>query len=159
MSKARPDALAEWRAVVPLVHGMVDGRSEIEIDRRPDAESMTLRETVHHVVEANVVAASIVTAALGRPGSVYDWSWMLPFGKWMEQMRYDRKPLAPSLRLLEALNEYVAAQIEPLEDGLERRVRLRDQPDGPLREVTVADILIQEAEHAREHVEEAMGRK
>jgi hypothetical protein len=159
MSKARPDALAEWRAVVPLVHGMVEGRSEVEIDRRPDAESMTLRETVHHVVEANVVAASIVTAALGSPGSVYDWSWMLPFGKWMEQMRYDRKPLAPSLRLLEALNEYVAAQIEPLEDGLERRVRLRDQPDGPLREVTVADILIQEAEHAREHVEEAMGRK
>ena len=159
MSKARPDALAEWRAVVPLVHGMVEGRNEVEIDRRPDAESMTLRETVHHVVEANVVAASIVTAALGSPGSVYDWSWMLPFGKWMEQMRYDRKPLAPSLRLLEALNEYVAAQIEPLEDGLERRVRLRDQPDGPLREVTVADILIQEAEHAREHVEEAMGRK
>ncbi|HEV8114068.1 MAG TPA: DinB family protein [Planctomycetota bacterium] len=159
MSKARPDALAEWRAVVPLVQKLVEGRSEAEIDRRPDAESMTLRETVHHVVEANVVAASIVTAALGSPGSVYDWSWMLPFGKWMEQMRYDRKPLAPSLRLLEALNEYVAAQIEPLEDGLERRVRLRDQPDGPLREVTVADVLIQEAEHAREHFEEAMGHK
>ena len=151
--------LAAWRSITPLVRGMVDGRNEVEIDRRPDAESMTLRETVHHIVEANVVAASIVTAALGSPGSVYDWSWMLPFGKWMEQMRYDRKPLAPSLRLLEALNEYVAAQIEPLEDGLERRVRLRDQPDGPLREVTVADILLQEAEHAREHVEEAMGRK
>jgi hypothetical protein len=38
MSKARPDALAEWRAVVPLVHGMVEGRNEIEIDRRPDAD-------------------------------------------------------------------------------------------------------------------------
>jgi Lon protease-like protein len=137
---------------------MIEGQGEAEIDRRADAESMTLREVVHHIVEANVVAASIITAALGSPGSVYDWSWMLPFGKWMERMRYDKKPLAPSLRLLEALNEYVAAQIEPLEDGLERRVRLRDEPDGLLREVTVADILLQEAAHAREHFEEARGR-
>src|SRR5258707_2107385 len=158
MSNARRDALAAWRSIVPLVHGMVHARSEEEIDLQADPESMTLRETVHHIVEANVVAASIVTAALGSPGSVHDWSWMLPFGKWMERMRYDKKPLAPSLRLLEALNEYIAAQIEPLEDGLERRVRLRDEPDGPLREVTVADILLQEAEHAREHVDEARER-
>jgi hypothetical protein len=63
------------------------------------------------------------------------------------------------LRLLEALNEYVAAQIEPHRGGLERRVRLRDQPDGPLREVTVADILIQEAEHAPRARRGSDGRK
>jgi len=152
IAETRANALAAWRSIVPLVHGLVDGRSDEEIDRRV-GESMTLRETVHHVVEANVVAASIVVAALGSPGSVYDWSWMMPFGPWMERMRYDRKPLAPALRLLDALNEYVAAQVEPLPDGLERRVQLRDESGGPLREVTVADVLLQEAEHAREEAE------
>ena len=87
---------------------------------------MSIRETVHHIVEANVVAASIVLAALGSPGCIYDWSWMLPFGEWLERLRYDRKPLAPSLRLLEALNAYVVAQVEPLPDGLQRTVQLRD---------------------------------
>jgi len=84
---------------------------------------MSPRETVHHLAEALVVAGSIVIAALGSPGSLYDWSWMMPFGPWMDRLRYDLKPLAPSLRLIDALNAYVAAQVEPLPDALGREVR------------------------------------
>jgi hypothetical protein len=146
------DALEAWRSIVPLVNGFVEGLSEAELDRRRAGSPMTVRETVHHVVEANVVAASIVIAALGAAGSVYDWSWMQPFGKWMERMRYDRKPLEPSLRLLEALNAYVAAQIEPLADGLEREVLLRDEAGAEPHAVTVAEVLIQEANHARDEL-------
>jgi hypothetical protein len=155
MRQDRQNPLEAWRSIVPLVRRMAEGLSEQELDRRRAGAPFSIRETVHHVAEANVVAASIVIAALGSPGSVYDWSWMLPFGRWMEQMRYDRKPLAPSLRLLEALNDYVAAQIEPLPDALERTARLVDQPGAEPRAVTVAEILLQEAQHAREHVGEA----
>ena len=153
MAAERRDALEAWKSIVGLVREMVAGLSEEELDRR-DGPGMTVRETAHHIVEANVVAASIVVAALGSPGCVYDWSWMLPFGKWMDRMRYDRKPLAPALELMEALNAYVVAQLEPLEDGLGRTVQLRDSPDAALRTVTVAEVLMQEAEHARQHVEE-----
>ena len=151
-------ALESWKSIVPLVRGLIDGLGADELDRRLETRStMSVRETVHHVVEANVVAASIVVAALGSPGSVYDWSWMMPFGPWQERMRYDRKSLGPALLLLEALNAWVAAQIEPLADGLARTVRLRDQPGGELRSATVAEVLLQEVEHARGHVEEIVG--
>jgi hypothetical protein len=136
-----------------MVRDLSAGRSDAELDERPDGSPFTIRELVHHIVEANVVAASIVVAGLGSPGSVYDWSWMLPFGKWMERMRYDAKPIGPTVALLEALNEYVVAQIEPLPDGLERTVQLRDEPGGELRTMTIADVLMQEWNHAREHVE------
>ena len=116
---------------------------------------MTARETVHHVAEANTVAASIVIAALGNPGCVYDWSWMQPSGDWMMRLEYESKHIAPALGLLEALNSYVAAQVEPLRDGLARQVRLRDAPGAEPRSVTVADVLLAEAAHARQHVEEA----
>ncbi|HVS09021.1 MAG TPA: DinB family protein [Planctomycetota bacterium] len=148
-------ALEAWTSIVGLVQGLAEGLSEEELDRGRGKSGMTIRETVHHVAEANVVAASIVIAALGSPGCVYDWSWMMPFGKWMERLRYDRKPIAPALRLIEALNAYVAAQLEPLEDGLERTVRLRDEPGAEPHAVSVAEVLLQEAEHAREHLEEA----
>jgi hypothetical protein len=69
-------------------------------------------------------------------------------------MRYDRKPVGPSIALLRALNAWVAAQVEPLEDGLQRTVQLRDEPGGELRTATVADVLLQEARHAREHAAE-----
>ena len=88
MAVPERDALAAWTSIVPLVQGLVAGLSEAELDRRPDARTMTVRETVHHLAEAGVVAGSIVIAALGSPGSVYVWSWMLPFGRWMELMRY-----------------------------------------------------------------------
>jgi hypothetical protein len=130
----------------------IAGRNDAELDHRPDAQSMTLRETVHHVAEANVVAASIVIAALGSPGCTYDWSWMLPFGPWMERLRYDRKPLAEAVRLLDALNEYVVAQLAPLSDGLRREVQLVDKPGKSPRRTTVGDVLLQEAAHAREHL-------
>jgi hypothetical protein len=149
------NALAAWRSIVPLVHGMVEGCSDEELDRRGDASPLTIRETAHHIAEANVVAASIVIAALGSPGSVYDWSWMMPFGKWMEHMRYDTKALGPTLRLLGALNDWILAQVQPLADGLDRTVELRDQPGGKLRSATIAEVLQQEADHARDHVEAA----
>jgi hypothetical protein len=159
MKTADLGALERWKSIPGLVHGLVDGLSEEGLDRRRRKAALSPRELVHHVAEANVVAASIVTAALGSPGCVFDWSWMLPFGAWMERMRYDRKPIGPSLRMLEALNAYIVAQLEPLPDGLAREVRLRDEPDGQLRTVTVRALLLQEVEHAREHVEEAGPRR
>jgi hypothetical protein len=146
------DALEAWKRIGPLGEGLVDGLSPEDLDRRGDPAPMSIREIVHHIAEANVVASGILTAALGSPGSAFDWSWMLPFGPWMERMAYDRKPIEPSLRLLAALNDWVAAQIEPLADGLAREVKLRVEPEGPVRSVTVAELLRQEVEHAREHV-------
>lgn len=146
------NALSEWKTIPQLLRGVVGGKSDAELDRRPAGSPFSLRELTHHIVEANVVAASIVIAALGSPGCVYDWSWMMPFGPWMERLRYDRKPVEPSLLLLDALNAYVVAQVAPLSDGLERTVQLRDEPGGELRTATVAEVLTQEVEHAREHL-------
>jgi chloramphenicol 3-O-phosphotransferase len=154
MPETSRNALDAWHSIPAVVRGIVDGLSDAELDRRIPGVTLSRRELVHHVVEANVVAASILVAALGANDTVYDWSWMMPFGSWMDRMRYDRKPISPALALLDAMNAWVVGQIEPLEDGLERRVRLRDRPGGDLRTATVAEILLQEADHAREHAEE-----
>jgi hypothetical protein len=142
------NVLHEWRRIPARVEAALAQGPLDEVV----ADGMTRREIVHHVVEANVVAASIVIAALGSPGATYDWSWMQPFGVWMDRMDYRRKPLEPSLRMLRAVNDWVAAQIEPLADGLDREVLLRDAPDAEPRRATVADVLRQEIEHADEHL-------
>lgn len=150
----RMDILAEWRAIPRWVEAAIAGASQAGLDEPfgPEDLGMTRRQLVHHIAEANVVAASIVIAALGSPGCTYDWSWMMPFGPWVERLDYAHKPIEPARRLLEVLNAYVAAQIEPLADGLEREVCLRDAPGAELRRVTVADVLRQEIDHARHHL-------
>src|SRR5262245_4383108 len=133
--KRRMDVIAEWRTLPRMVEAAIAGATETSLDERvgPDELGMTRRQLVHHLAEANVVAASILIAALGSPGCTYDWSWMMPFGAWLDRLDYAHKPIEPACRLLEALNVYVAAQIEPLADALEREVWLRDAPGAELR--------------------------
>jgi hypothetical protein len=152
MAAPTEDPIAAWKSIVGMVYAHIEGRTESDLDCRDDDEPMTRREVVHHIVEANVVAASIVIAALGSPGCVYDWSWMLPFGPWLERMRYADKPIGPALKLFEALNEYVVAQVSPLPDGLQRAVLVVDQPGAEPRRTTVGGVLLQEAAHARDHL-------
>jgi hypothetical protein len=70
-------------------------------------------------------------------------------------MDYAHKPIEPARLMLEAVNAYLVAQIEPLPDGLTRELRLRDTPDAEPRTVTVGQVLLQEIEHAMEHLDEA----
>jgi hypothetical protein len=151
MSRA-PDALTAWRTIPALVRAHAEGRSDEQLDDRADPDAMTVREAVHHVAEANVVAAGIVVAALGRPGSTFDWSWLQPSGPWFDNMAYAGKPVDAALRLIDAIVEYVAVQLAPLRDGLQRTVLLVDAPAARPRRTTVAKVLLAEVEHARVHL-------
>jgi len=149
------DILAQWKAIPQRVDAMLGAAGAAGLDERcgPEQQGMTRRLLVHHLAEAQVVAASIVIAALGSPGCTYDWSWMMPFGPWLARLDYAHKPIEPARRLLEVLNAYVVAQIEPLADGLEREVYLRDAPGAELRRVSVAGVLQQEVDHMHEHLD------
>jgi hypothetical protein len=148
------DVLTEWKALPGLVDAALGDAAGAALDEPfgPADLGLTRRQLVHHLAEANVVAASIVIAALGSPGCTYDWSWMMPFGAWLERLDYAHKPVEPARRLLEVLNAYVDAQVASLSDGLGRHVFLRDAPDAELRRATVAEVLWQEIDHAREHL-------
>jgi hypothetical protein len=147
------NVLAEWKQIPGRIGAVVDGAADLDEPFGPARLGVTRRQLVHHVAEANVVAASIVIAALGKPGSTYDWSWMMPFGLWLERLDYARRPIEPARHLLASINAYVAALVEALPDGLDREVFLRDAPGAEPRRATVADVLRQEVEHVEEHLE------
>ena len=152
--RTRAEALSAWRSIPESIAGAVRGLDATQLDQRNSRNGLSVREQTHHLVEAHVVASSIVIAALGMPGCTYDWSWMLPFGPWMDRLPYRSMPIEPSLEALRALNAWVAAVVGRVDDGLSREVQLRDSPDAELRRVTVADLLKQEIAHAEEHVAE-----
>ena len=151
---ARTDVLSAWRSIPEVLSGAVRGLDDSQLDLRNPRNNLTVREQTHHLVEAHVVASSIVIAALGMPGSTYDWSWMMPFGPWMDRLPYRSMPLGPSLEALRALNAWLAAVVEGADQGLSREVRLRDSPEAEPRPVTVAELLRQEVDHTEEHVAE-----
>ena len=145
-------ALQAWREIPWRIERSIEGLSEADLDVRAETPGLTGREIVHHLVEANLIAATILIAALATNGCTYDWSWVQPGGDWMKRMGYDRAPVQPALAALRALCEYVSGLIAAAPDGFARLVQLLDAPGAELYSKTVAGILAQEVEHAAEHL-------
>jgi uncharacterized damage-inducible protein DinB len=148
--------LDAWSRIPARIADAVLELDDAQLERLVAKSGFTIREQTHHLVEAQIVAASIAIAGLGMPGSTYDWSWMWPFGPWMERFPYRTLPLQPSLDALRALNAWVVAVVAGSDDGLSREVKLRDEAGKEPRAVSVADVLQQEVDHTDEHVAEIL---
>src|SRR5437764_215295 len=95
--------LRDWVQVSRAIGFAIDVVTEVELDFRGGTNGWSIRETIHHLVESNVVACSIVIAAVGESGCTYDCSWMNPDRSWMERTGYTRAAVAPAIDALSAL--------------------------------------------------------
>jgi hypothetical protein len=152
---ASSDVLRTWLAIPADIEEAIEGLSEDELDQTGGPDRWSIRETVHHLVEANLVASNILLSALARSGAVFDWSWVMPNAAWMQNMRYATAPVGPAIKALRALQEHLAAVIENIPDALGREVKLLDAPSAAPHTETVAGILRQEIEHALQHLRAA----
>ena len=146
--------IRSWRQIPKLVETTVDGMSKVLLSRRAKHTSMTAAETVHHLAEANIVAASMIIAAIGKDGATYDWSWLYPNLDWVKRMGYANAPIEPAVELLRALNVHIANLVKANPRVLKRKVTLFDMPGGETYTMTVEEIMRHEVEHADEHLSE-----
>jgi len=145
-------AVQAWLTIPKRIEGAIQGLGDEALDWRGGADGYSIRETVHHLVEANLVAANIVIAALARSGCTYDWSWVTPDASWAQRVGYTRAPTGPALGALRALGQHLVGVIGAATGGLAREVRLLDAPGAELYTKTVEEILLQEVQHAEDHL-------
>jgi hypothetical protein len=147
-----PEALRAWLTVPSEIEKALDNLPEDALELRGGGEGWSIRETVHHLVEANLVASNIMIAALAGSSSPYDWSWVNPDASWMRRLGYDTAPIRPALATLRSLCEHMVGLIGATTDGLRREVQLLDAPGAEPYTKTVEDLLREQAEHARDHL-------
>jgi hypothetical protein len=140
--------LREWRSIPQRLRRAVGGLSAAGLSARGGSEGWSIREYVHHLVESNLVAGTIVLAAVGRPGARYDWSWLVPDAAWMRRLRYRRLPVEPALGVLEALTAHVAALARSCPRAHVRLVGT----SGRMKRTTVTTLLREECAHAKHHL-------
>ena len=128
------------------------GLSEEELDHRGGGEGWSIRENVHHLVEANLIASNMIIAALATDGYEFDWTWVQTGRKWAQRLGYDKISIEPAIALLRALGRHIAALVSAQPGALARKVRLNDKPGAPRYTMTVEKILEQEIEHVRGHL-------
>jgi len=146
------DVLKGWLSLAETIEKAIDGVAESDLDLRGGVEGWSIRETVHHLVEANLIGSNILIAALANSGCVYDWSWVNPDISWMNRLGYDKAPVAPALQTLRTLSEHLAGLIRTHSDGLLREVQLLDAPGAKPHTETVRDLLVEQIEHTEGHL-------
>ncbi len=149
-----PAALVAWGRISHRLRRALRGLSDADLARRGGDEGWSAREIAHHIVEANLIASTMLIAALARDGGNFDWTWVWPNREWLRRVGYDRVELAPALATLRALCGYLSALIATQPDALTRSVRLNDKPGGKRYAMSVEQILWQEVRHAETHLAE-----
>lgn len=146
--------LIHWSSISSRIREAVVDLSDADLDLRGGSEGWSIRESVHHLVEANLVASNMVVAALGKPGVTYDWSWVTPDASWMIRLGYDSASIEPAVELLEALSRHIVGLLETAPNNMRQRVALLDEAGAKPRDTTVRKILADEVAHAAHHLKD-----
>ena len=152
MNNTSVEALRDWARIPADLRKAIRGLSETDLDRRGGSEGWSIREYVHHLVEANMIASTMIIAALANNGGEFDWTWVNPSESWMKRVGYDKADVRPALRVLATMSEYIAGLVAAQPEMLERYVRLNDSPGAKRYNATVEKILKDEREHANHHL-------
>jgi len=153
--KKEPDLqgpLAAWSKIPSRIRNSIRGLNERDLRLRGGSEGWSIRETVHHLVEANLVASNMIIAALATNGCDYDWTWVNPDKSWMRRVGYDTADVGPAIETLRALCRHISGLVAAQPGALARTVKLNDVPGATRYVMTVEKILSQEVEHANEHL-------
>ncbi len=142
----------DWCSIPKRIRRSIRGLNGKGLSTRGGSQGWSVAEYVHHLVEANFIASHVVLAALGKPGCVYDWSWVMPDRGWMKRLSYDRAPVGPALDLLEKLTRHLSTVLVLGRGNLRRHVAILDAPGASPRRITVAKLLRDEVAHATHHI-------
>ncbi|NTU64879.1 MAG: hypothetical protein HGB05_16130 [Chloroflexi bacterium] len=151
----RSTVLADYLAAPDRLAEMVAGLDEVALARSLTADTWTIRQLVHHIVDGDDLWSVAVMAAIGNPAGVFtlQWYWDVPQTAWADKWRYADRDVVPSVELLKANRLHIAQLLEAVPEAWDRAitisVRGRDDERAP-----VAEIVEMQARHALAHIQE-----
>lgn len=153
---------AEWRARYTQgpddLEAALTGLTEGTIDIAAAAGEWTIREIVNHIAEVEVRATFWMTIAIGNSGADVDFDWFPGTNRvWGAVLRFDQRPIAPSLALIRQIRTYLVTLLDAIEDaGARYIISSYAHPDEGWEPVqfTVDEMVRGYTAHIHEHVAE-----
>ena len=134
----------------------LEGLAEEDLDVALSADTWTIRQIVHHIVDGDDLWKACIKIALGNSGTTFDlqWYWDLPQDRWVQRWDYAGRAIEPSLALFRANRSHVAQLLQQITDGWERYVLIKWPGRQEEERITVGDVVEMQANHLLGHVDD-----
>jgi len=149
-----PDTvLARYADGPAQLEAAIAGLTETDLDMAQTADTWTIRQIVHHVVDGDDIWKICIKAALGSSSGTFSlqWYWDKPQDEWVESWDYAGRSIEPSLALFHTNHRHIVQLLNQIPDAWERSMFIR-WPDGQKVQITVGYIVEMQADHVMGHI-------
>jgi len=146
--------LSDYLAAPQRLAQVLAGLDDSTLNRSRQADSWTIRQLVHHIVDGDDVWSIGIKGAIGNPDGVFtlQWYWDVPQTTWAEKWHYADRDVQPSLELFKANRLHIAQLLEVVPEAWDRAITISSRGHDDER-ASVAEIVAMQARHALEHLQ------
>ncbi len=148
------EILRQYAAGPDRLERALRGLSEPDLDMALEEGKWTIRQLIHHVVDADALAKTMVIAALGNSGCTYDQRWYDTRNTFAETLDYANRPVAAAITVLRANRDHLNQLLRHLPDALDRSVIVKWEKEPEGKEVTVSYLVRGQTWHAQHHTDQ-----
>ena len=112
----------------------------------------TIREIVHHIVDADSVVHTMILGALGNSGCLYDQSWYKTDNSWVHILKYQERSIDLATTLFKANLQSMVELLKILPNSLECQIILRREIDPQDKKITVEQLIQSRIHHTQHHL-------
>lgn len=147
-------ALAGYAEGVNRLDEVLAGLSESDLDRSRDQGKWTIRQIVHHIVDAEDIWKIFIKASLGNPGCTVDTSWYIIDNKCAGPLDYAHRPITEAVELFRAIRRHILELVNYLPDAWEKSfiVTWSGAADG--KTFKVGDVIGIQNAHLEGHIKQ-----
>jgi hypothetical protein len=107
-------ALTRYTDGVNQLDEVLAGLCESDFDLSRDQGKWTIRQIVHHIVDAEDIWKICIKAALGNPGCTIDMKWYIVNNKCAEPLDYAHRPITDGVELFRATRHHLVELVNHL---------------------------------------------
>ena len=148
------ETIAQYAGGPVQLDAVLQGLTDADLDMALTADTWTIRNIVHHLVDGDDIWKTCIKAALGNNDGLFSlqWYWDKPQTAWATNWKYNR-PIESSLELYRANRRHMTELIQQTPDAWERSIRIKHPEAGEIP-ITIGFVLEMQTNHLVEHIGE-----
>ena len=130
--------------------------SEEDLNLSREDGKWTIRQIVHHIVDADDIWETCIKAALGNSGCNFDISWYLLDNRCSKSLEYLTRPIDDALILFRATRKHITGLINHLAQPWERYITISRNDMKDEKKFTVSNMIKWQNTHLQIHLRQIL---